>query len=82
MERPEITYPCPWSFRIVGTDERGIRERVRTLVGDRPHELSPGRPSTKGKYVALHLDLEVKDEADRNAIFAGLKNDPAVQLVL
>ena len=82
MDKPEITYPCRWTYRIVGTDAASIRRRVGAIAGERPYDLAPSQESSNGKYVSLRLDIEVADQADRDRIFAILKTDPTVKMVL
>jgi len=82
MDKPEITYPTRWPYRIVGTDPLSIRSRVAVIAGEREYELSPSKESSKGNYVSLLLEIEVSDEADRDAIFAALQADPAIKMVL
>lgn len=82
MDRPEITYPCRWTYRIVGTDAPSIRRRVEAVAGARPHELAPSQESSKGNYVSLRFEIEVTDQADRDRIFAVLQADPSIKMVL
>lgn len=82
MDKPEIEYPCPWRYRIVTADVDGLMAHVAVLTAGRPYELEPSRRSTKGNYASFHLELEVRDEADRDAIFTGLRDAPDVKLVL
>lgn len=82
MDRPEITYPTRWTYRIVGTDPLSIRSRVAVIAGERAYDLEPSKESSKGNFVSLVLEIQVSDEADRDAIFAALKSDPAIKLVL
>jgi len=82
MDKPEISYPTRWTYRIVGTDTLSIRSRVALIAGEREYELAPSQESSKGSYVSLRLDLVVSDEVDRDAIFAALQADPAIKMVL
>ena len=82
MDKPEITYPTRWTYRIVGTDEASIRRRVAAIAGERPYDLVPSQESAKGKYVSRRLDREVPDQADRDRIFAVLQADPTIKMVL
>ena len=79
---PEITYPCVWSYRIVGTDESEIRDAVATIIGAAPHTLTPVRRSRTGRYCSLNLELTVEDEPQRQSIYAALQDHAAVHFVL
>ena len=82
MDKPEITYPTRWTYRIVGTDAGSIRRRVEAIAGERPYELAPSQESSQGRYVSLRFDIEVPDQADRDRIFAVLQADPSIKMVL
>lgn len=82
MGDPEIHYPCRWTYRVVATDAARVKTDVTGVVEGRSHELRPSQRSAKGTYVSFHLELEVRDQADRDAIFAALQEAPSVTFVL
>jgi len=82
MSEPEIQYPCEWGFRIIGTHEKLLRQLVADVVGGLEHSLEPSNTSATGKYVALNLRVEVRDETHRNEVHAALMADEAVKMVL
>ena len=79
--KPEIDYPCTWSYRIIGADELRMRLAVRGIVGEAEHALTLGLESAHGKYRSLQLELVVRDEAHRLSIFDALKIHPDVRFV-
>ena len=81
-QRPEIEYPCHWSYRIVGTCADTIRALVVTVAGDAEHALEPSNRSSTGKYVSFKLTLFVRDEAHRHEVFHTLSADDSVRHVL
>jgi putative lipoic acid-binding regulatory protein len=78
----ELTYPREWGYRIIGSHEKLIRQLVAEVMGDLPHTLAHSRGSSKGKYVAMALSVEVRNEEHRDSIFSVLKAHEAVKLVL
>ncbi len=82
MDRPEITYPTTWTYRVVGTDAEKIQALVADVLVDRSYELAPSRESSKGNYVSLVLEVAVRDEPDRDAIFQALMDDDSVKMVV
>jgi uncharacterized protein len=80
--KPEIDYPCTWSYRIIGLDELRMRSAVREIIGEVEHTLTFGLESPQGKYRSLQLELVVGDEEHRLRIFASLKKHPDVRFVL
>lgn len=85
-----LEYPCPWTYKVVGSDEEELRRAVKVMLnvcldndsGDRPYELGLSRTSDGGKYVSLNLTLEVRSERERDALYTGLKDCPEVRMVL
>ncbi len=82
METPHIEYPCPWRYRLIGRSTDEIRAAVASVVGDRPHELAPGRESEGGSYVSLVLSIEVESEEARLRIYDDLAGNDAIKMVL
>jgi len=81
-EKPEISYPAEWSYRIVCSSEEEVRAHVLAILGDLEHELSVGRASSGGKYVTLNLKVVVADEEHRLKIYEHLASHDAVRMVL
>ncbi|MBE0567526.1 MAG: DUF493 domain-containing protein [Krumholzibacteria bacterium] len=89
-QRPEITYPTEWSFKVIGTDEEDLRRAVTITLavcldrdsGERPYELALSRTSGRGNYVSLGLTLTVLSEAERDAVFTGLADCPEIRMVI
>lgn len=79
---PEISYPCSWTYRVICTDESALRQAVASLTADAAHTLTNIGGSASGRYQRLELVVAVRDEAHRNAIFAGLGQAPTVRFVL
>lgn len=79
---PDIEYPTRWGYRIVGTNEVDIRAHVLELLADVEHELVLARQSRGGRYISLHLNLVVHDEAQRLAIYEHLVQHEAVRFVV
>jgi putative lipoic acid-binding regulatory protein len=80
--KPEIEYPCPWTYRIICTDEPALRAAVLVLVGGVAHTLVHVQTSTSGRYQTLQLDLVVRDEAQRLSIFESLARHPSVRFMV
>ena len=82
MQKPNIQYPCNWSYRIIGKEESLLREAAFSVAGDRTYTLKKSNTSSGGKYVSLHLTVTVSDENERLRIFGELKQCPSVKMVL
>ena len=80
--KPEVTYPCEWEFKVIGTDQQRLSRAIGQIVGERDHRLSVSHHSRGGKYCSLRLVVTVTDEACRNALFEALCDHDAVTTVL
>ncbi len=80
--KPEVSYPCQWEFKIIGTDEPALRRAIEHIVGDRAYQLSVSNRSRGGKYCSLRLVVRVDDEASRNTLFEALRDHEDVTTLL
>ncbi|MEQ1891528.1 MAG: DUF493 domain-containing protein [Planctomycetota bacterium] len=80
--RPEISYPCTWTYRVICTDEQAFRAAALALMGASEHTLELIGDSASGRYCRLELRVHVRDEGERNDIFAALGQITVVRFVL
>jgi putative lipoic acid-binding regulatory protein len=80
--KPDIQYPCDWSYQVIGLDEQQLRKAVAEVIGDVKHVLARGNTSSGGKYVSLGLVLQVQDESQRLEIFQRLSAHPSIRFVI
>ena len=80
-QKPEITYPCDWQYKVIGEDPTAITRAITTICPG-TISISPSKTSTSGKYCSLNVEIEVTDEASRLAVYQNLKNHIAVKVVL
>lgn len=80
--KPDLIYPCPWAYTLIGADADGLRRAVSDIVGERVHTVTLSRTSAGGKYHSLNLALEVRDETERLGLYDAFRRHPAVRLVL
>lgn len=81
MQKPDITYPCEWEYRVIGGDENTLRELIFTIM-PREYEIKFGKSSAQGHYVSLYVKLVVQSEKERNEIFSALQRSQEVKMVL
>ena len=82
-ERPKIVYPCGWTYTVIGLNEGELRLHIKSVLKAHPtHTVAFSKTSAQGKYCSLQVDVHVKDEAERNAIFQSLKSSPSVKMIL
>lgn len=82
-KKPVIEYPTVYTFKVMGVQDDGFVEYVRTLFKrlmgseisqDSIHE----QPSSKGKYVSVSVSVYLLSEEHRRAIYAQLHQEKRV----
>ncbi len=89
-QKPKINYPCPWGYKVIGSDEKTVHQAIRDCLHDclendkdeRPVEIGSSRTSGGGKYVSVGLTVEVMNEEERNIIFQALADRPEIKMVI
>ncbi len=81
-KKPEINYPCEWSFKVIGPDRQLVRSAAEKVMAQREYLLQYSKGSKTGKYHSWNIDLVVKSEEERNMIFSQLKSHSAVTMVI
>lgn len=82
IQKPAVTYPCNWSFTLIGTDAEAIRKSVAACLKPDAYHLTPSNKSRTGKYVSLHLETEVASEDARNRLFTRLQEALSIKMIL
>ena len=79
-DKPEIEYPCQWTYKILGRAEAELRIAVEEIVQNE-YSLEPSNTSKTGKYLSLELVLTVYTDEERLSIGRQLHNHAAVLYV-
>ena len=66
----------------MGLDEEDLRLCVGEILHGRPHKVLFSRQSPEKKYTALHVEIMVSDQADRDQLFVAFRQHPTVKFVL
>jgi len=80
--KPQITYPCPWVYKVIGRDRHLIEAAVAEILPGRSYRAVPSKSSKGGSYLCLNIETIVETEADRLAFYDRLRRHPAVVMVL
>jgi len=80
--RAQMTYPCSWSYRLIGADQDALRDAAEAVLGPRVCSLCVSNASRTGRYVSVKVEVEVSSEEDRLALFEALRAHPSVVLVI
>lgn len=78
----ELEYPCPWHYKIIGSDSGEIRAAIADVLKGADCLISHSNSSNTGRYHCLNLEIVVRSEDERNQIFQALKSNPYVKMVL
>lgn len=79
---PDIDYPCPWSYRIIGKDENRLRAAIDDVAFALHYSVTRANTSRTGRYLSLHLQVKVDGDEQRRDIFRRLAAHPDVAWVL
>ena len=80
--KPEITYPCLWQYKIIGTDREAIIDTVMDILPDTDHLLANSHTSSGGRYVSMNLEVVVQSEEQRLSLYNQLVENTAIKIVL
>ena len=82
QERPDITYPTPWSYVVVGEGESELMAHIERSVAGVEHEKRISRHSESGRYTSIEVTLVVRDEEHRLEVFRALGKSSIVRVVI
>jgi uncharacterized protein len=80
--RPEISYPCSWEYRVIGTDRQRLQEIILSACEPAIPTIEDGNRSSQGRYCSVTATVEVDSEDRRLAIFARITSNPEIKLVI
>ena len=82
VQKLELTYPCTWSYKLIGHEKETIQKAIHEVILGREHNLNHSNVSKTNKYISMNLDLLVHNEDDRNFIYEALKTHQNIKMVL
>jgi uncharacterized protein len=81
-KKPQIDYPCKWSYKIIGDNIKEMVSAVEEVMVDLEYDLTPSNISRKGKYFSLNIIVVVPSEVMRDLIFQNLTKHAAIKFVM
>jgi putative lipoic acid-binding regulatory protein len=81
-QKLEITYPCAWLYKIIGTEKDAIQSAIKEILSDSEYTLAYSNSSGTGKYISYNLEVTVHSEESRNFFFTVLRQHPSIKMVL
>lgn len=80
-QSPQICYPTLWEYVVIGADEGAVQGAIFEVL-EVPYEISRIRQSSGGKFVSVHIRLEVDSKQQRDSIFSALSRHKSVRVVI
>lgn len=81
-KKPNIEYPCNWDYKVIGTDVDEMIKVIEQATIGMQFKISSSNVSSKGNYFSLDLQVYVTSEVIRDIIFAKLKDNEFVKMVI
>jgi len=84
-ERPDITYPTSWGFKLIGRDKEALLKCIKEImkeVGEKEHLCSLGNASRTGKFHSYNASCTVDTEEERNKIFKYFEEHDDVNMII
>ena len=81
-KKPNIEYPCNWDYKVIGTNVDEMIKAIEQVAVGMEYKISSSNVSSKGNYFSLGLQVYVSSEVIRDIIFAKLKDNEFVKMVL
>ena len=81
-KKPNIEYPCDWHYKVIGTDVDEMIKLIDQIAEGMDYKISSSNISSKGNYFSINLTVFVTSEVIRDIIFAKLKENEFVKMVL
>ncbi len=81
-QKAEMVFPCEFTIKAMGLQEKGFKEHAHALIAKHAPELSLEslslRPSSKGKYVSVSATINATSREQLEAIYRELEEDPKI----
>ncbi|RMF15681.1 MAG: DUF493 domain-containing protein [Gammaproteobacteria bacterium] len=83
---PKIEFPCDYKIKVIGEAADDFHQRVVTVIRKHAPDLDESRieiqDSAKGRFVSLRIWIRATGVAQLQALFAELKQDDGIHMVL
>jgi uncharacterized protein len=80
-ERPNIEYPCEWSYKVIGSDLDNILAAIEDASSGLEYDVTPSNVSENEKYFSVNLKIKVPNEITRDIIYEKLAKHDSIRIV-
>ena len=78
----EITYPCEWAIKVIGSDEKAMCAIADSIIKGAAYTVSPSNTSRTGKYVSIKIKLTLFSSEEKNDIYEKFSKHKEIKFVL
>lgn len=80
------TFPGPYTLKVFGVHEQhfidSVHREVRNVLNEEARYDTALRPSSKGTYCAVHLDVQAKSAEEVQALYVALSDIEGLKTLL
>ena len=81
-KKPNIDYPCKWTFKVIGDDVDTMINSMEKAVEGLEKEITSSNVSTRGNYFSMNLIVTINSEEERYSIYDRLSKSPNIKYIL
>lgn len=81
-EKLQLTYPCQWTYKVIGAGEEILRLAISDILPDRDYSVTLSNQSRTGKYCCLNLQMTVDSDEDRTQLYEALRRHSLIRIIL
>ncbi|HJO95202.1 MAG TPA: DUF493 domain-containing protein [Victivallales bacterium] len=81
-EKLEITYPCDWSYKVIGLSEDLVKKAISKIFGKTPLTINKSNQSKTGKYVSFNVNTTLQSAEEKDSLFNKLNDHKDIKFVL
>ena len=81
-EKPKITYPTKWDFKIIGKDKNKIQKAIKEVFGDKEHNCTFSKTTKKGTFSSFNANCIVNSQEERDALYKAFNNHNDINYVI
>lgn len=64
-KKVDITYPCEWTYKVIGKDSLILEQIIQTTLHNRTFNIKPSNTSKTGKFVSLNVNVLLFNDEER-----------------
>jgi putative lipoic acid-binding regulatory protein len=81
-----LKFPCAFPIKVMGPDERAIRDVLENVLDEHAPGLQDGaislRASSKGRFVSVTVTVQAQSKKQLDAIYQALSSSEHILVVL